>query len=526
MRPSGLVLTFGELSLMMRGAFRLAAKILVLLMVVGVIVLSGKKETWILAFLLMGLPTIVIVLGWSKGAVRGFPLLPILAIQHMVIYTTPLLAASVATQRVLDGVITKSGSCILIFLLCLYGGWAWAFDVKRHRRGSSWNLGLAEGSDAHSRMIGVAFGLLLGAITFQVGMRTGFIWNMIPNSLIGAVSILRSGAAAASMLGALIGAMMIGRGMNSGQIVFFWFLVAFSAVLLIADVLLSAASGLVGAVAMGLLFGSGRVPWKFLLVAFAILGFLNQGKFVMRNKYWSNEGFDRAKVRTIDQFPAFFAEWASASSKYLFDERQGAVGNATVEKGQSILDRVNNLQNLTYILEAYATGRYSQLDGETYLLIPALLIPRVIWPNKPRTHQGQILLNLHFGRQDSLEATQGTYVAWGLVPEAVGNYGWFVGPMSVGLVLGFLIGRLESWTVRLRLFSVEGIVTMVVMVIISLSYEMVASVLVTSLFQAIVVSSAGGMLLYLWFGRARETNESQYQAVPRGRGSKVDRYGV
>ena len=115
-----------------------------------------------------------------------------------------------------------------------------------------------------------------------------------------------------------------------------------------------------------------------------------------------------------------------------------------------------------------------------------LLVPRILWPDKPRSHEGQILLNVHFGRQD-LVSTFTTYIAWGLLPEAYGNYGPVTGAIVLGLVLGALFAWIENLTARKLIISMEGFLSFSLLMNLMGSFEMVASVFVTSTFQSFMV---------------------------------------
>ena len=147
--------------------------------------------------------------------------------------------------------------------------------------------------------------------------------------------------------------------------------------------------------------------------------------------------------------------------------------------------------------------------GKTYALIPPLFIPRVFWPDKPRTHEGQVMLNLHFGRQATIEQTEQTYIAWGLLPEAVGNFGIVGGPIFLGGILGWILGWLERVSLYKRIFSVEGLILIGTLLLFAGSYEMVASVLLTATFQFLVAVMIGGLMLLAVFGRS-EQPESHY----------------
>ena len=132
------------------------------------------------------------------------------------------------------------------------------------------------------------------------------------------------------------------------------------------------------------------------------------------------------------------------------------------------------------------TAHIAPLYGATYELIPPLLVPRIFWPDKPRAHEGQVRLNVHFGRQD-LDATFQTYIAWGLLPEAYGNFGAKAGAIFLGFGLGLLFAWLENFTARKLLLSLEGFIAFTLLLDMAGSFEMVASVLVTTVFQSVVL---------------------------------------
>jgi hypothetical protein len=93
------------------------------------------------------------------------------------------------------------------------------------------------------------------------------------------------------------------------------------------------------------------------------------------------------------------------------------------------------------------------------------------------------MLNEHFGRQ-AREDSLSTYIAWGLLPEAYGNFGPLIGSVILGAVLGGLFALVESYTAFRPLLSLEGMCSFAFFVGLATSFEMVASVFVTSQFQS------------------------------------------
>jgi hypothetical protein len=266
------------------------------------------------------------------------------------------------------------------------------------------------------------------------------------------------------------------------------------ALLLIANTLISAitlllsgAAVVTGSVVIGLFWGSGRIPWAYISIMVLTLAFFNLGKYPMREKYWGLNG-ELRDTPNLAQMPARYSEWAQVSVDSLYATEDDATSSWSKPKAKtsySLSDRVNNLGNLLFIIDAMADGKIPPLYGETYALIPPLLVPRILWPDKPRTHEGQVLLAVHFGRQE-LESTFVTYIAWGLLPEAYGNFGPFAGSIILGIFLGILFAWIENFTARKAVLSVEGFVGFAFFLSMTTSFEMVSTTLVTSQFQAMV----------------------------------------
>jgi hypothetical protein len=252
-------------------------------------------------------------------------------------------------------------------------------------------------------------------------------------------------------------------------------------------------------VAVGLFWGSGRVPWAYLVLAIAALAFFNLGKTTMRERYWNEDKSATVAVNIpLRQLPAVYAEWTQASLDAMSenDEADRKTNNpldAPTKRNQTLLDRIGNLQNLLFVIDAMETEHIGPLHGETYWLIPPLLVPRIFWANKPRSHEGQVRLNTYFGRQPDLESTYNTYIAWGLLPEAYGNFGPVWGALLLGAFMGILFAWIEKYTAHKLLISCEGFVCLSLLMNLLNSFEMVASVLVTSVFQSLIIVIAASL---------------------------------
>ena len=87
-----------------------------------------------------------------------------------------------------------------------------------------------------------------------------------------------------------------------------------------------------------------------------------------------------------------------------------------------------------------------------------------------------------------LDSTFATYIAWGLLAEAYGNFGPVLGAILVGGgFLGACFAWIERFTARKLFISMEGFLSLSLMMNLMNSFEMVASVLVTAIFQSFVI---------------------------------------
>lgn len=443
------------------------------------------------AFALIATSSIAVLAVWS-GNGAGLPIIPLLAVQNLVVYGLPIIVGNPTVLRYPPAEMLHAGWEVVACNLAMIAVWRMAMDVLPDGSRFSYALeGLDEATDKVTR---VGFAMLGLGTAYHVLRSAGLLDTFLAMLPAGSESIVHVLVSAASACGFFLVGLMIGRRRvgTAGQVAF-WVLLATQCLITSAGFLLSACLTILCAALIGLLWGSGRIPWRFLLIALAGLAFLNVGKFTMRDRYWHPLDDDPMPQITLSDMPRYYGEWVTASTDALTgqstdpfandDQLDAAPVDATND--ENLLTRINNLQNLLFVIDATSVGHIAPLGGATYTLIPPLLIPRVFWPSKPRTHEGQILLNVHFGRQD-LHATYDTYIAWGLLPEAYGNFGPYAGAIVLGAVLGALGAWVEKGTARKVLLSLEGFVSFAVFLGVANSYEMVASVLVTSVFQSCV----------------------------------------
>jgi hypothetical protein len=485
----------GELSEKVRLAIKRVIIPLVVVLAGEAVYLGSSGRPGAGAFALVGAGTCIALVVWSQAGI-GLPLLPVLIVQNLIIYGVPIAAGHEAISAYPRDFVYSAGIEVLIFDIAMAAAWRAGMQVFRPSRAASYALHEFNraGAKGWARL---GFAMVVAATAFEVlqGLNLlGAFYAMMPS---GADSILYALVSVVSACGFFLVALIIGGNEASFlEKMIFWLLLIANAMMSASDFLLSSAAANLITIAIGFFWSSGRVPWLYLAVAMLTLSFLNTGKSTMRSRYWGNE--DAPTVhRTFEQLPATYEEWIEVSYNAILENDTGKVQEssdtkAEANKNQTLLDRIDNLQNLLFVIDAIETNHIKPLEGKTYSLIPPLLVPRVLWPDKPRSHEGQILLNVHFGRQD-LESTFTTYIAWGLLPEAYGNFGAIAGSVYLGIFIGVLFAWIENLTARKLLVSMEGFLSLSLLMNLMNSFEMVASVLVTSTFQSFVVIIAASL---------------------------------
>jgi hypothetical protein len=485
--------TMGDLTSSVRLMLRRANYVIIALLAVAVAYLFFTNAPGATAFLMIAAGAAIVLLAWTGKAI-GLPLLPMLAVQHLVAYGLPILVHhKIVTAYPAEHVVT-AGLDVLIFLGT--AAIAWRLGLQILPPGSARAFAL-EGIDREGiqGLKRLGFSLITISTLFLVLQSLGVVDQVLQMLPSGVYPVLWAGISATSTCGFFLVSMIVTSANTPGwQRAAFWTLLTVNCLISASGFLLSAAATTIISVMIGQFWSTGRVSARFVIGVLAVLAFLNLGKFTMRERYWHREadGFPEAPRKTFADLPAYYLEWSRASYDALTGTAKPNVfttelGAATPKEreGQSLLERINNLQNLLFVIDTVETGNIAPLRGATYSLIPPLLIPRFLWPSKPRTHEGQVLLNTHFGRQD-LQSTFTTYIAWGLLPEAFGNFGAVTGALLLGIAVGVFCAWMETVTARKPLLSTEGFVAFAIFLGLATSYEMVASVMITSIFQAVV----------------------------------------
>lgn len=399
---------------------------------------------------------------WCLRAGSCLPILPIALSLRWLVYALPILV--LGRDRLPDVLLQLVSLPLLIWPLAILAGWAsvpseW-FRSRPQR--SLIALGASYSFLPHI-LIGLSFLLFSFLNSEAYWSLFGPLAPVLRNPVTTVVAFL-------SLPGGFIGAYRWARG-SLQDAPLFWVLTVSYFFSYLLSFLLSSAKNLVFAVLVGLWVGRARQALLITIALILTLAFLHPGKFPMREKYW-NTSLPKPSP------PVLLFEWVNASTDHLFNPQGSTV--------QGLDQRISNLGMLAYVSAQLQQGTPS-LDGASYALIPQVLVPRFLNSSKVRSQEGQVLLNLHFGRQATREQTEKTYIAWGFLPEAVGNFGPLLGPLIVGFLFGALIRAAELRGAAQDLLSKPGIESLILMVLITTSYEMVATTFFAAAFQVIVL---------------------------------------
>ena len=457
------------------------------LLVIGLVIVLASL--WIFDFPNIGALIMILIgslapiVAWIRAKQPGLPLVALVGLQTLFVFATPIATQNPTLARYTSAEVFSAGVEVCVFGLGLVI--AWQIAMSRHAQNdksrSYTTLNFIQ-LDRPAMLSKLGLTLLGSSTLYQLLLSFETIYQIYDSLPQGIGPIIRTVFDGAALAGCLIGSYAVGAGaMKHAQAAGFWALVTILCLLKISSLLLSGAAPVIAGVCLGYVIGAHRLPTAFVVATTLVMGFLNLSKFEMRAKHWNEYG-QTTGVNLIDM-PDRFAQWLQMSVDVLNHNHTATYEEE--QRGQQLTDRLNNLQNLLYAQGAIEHGGCPLLLGDTYTLIPKLLIPRVLWPQKPRTHEGQVILNVHFGRQ-SLDATFTTYVAWGLLAEAYGNFGSIWGPLLCGLFLGAVAGIVERWIRPYPITSLEAFLFLIIAANFSLSFEMVASVWVTSVFQMIV----------------------------------------
>lgn len=376
---------------------------------------------------------------WLMWGSHGIPVLPALAGMYFLYYAVPILRENGNYRNYIASPeeILNCGILVSLFLFSATATWAILVRGVRSRRSiqtSGTDL-VSDNQLGNVIISGLAFGIL-----YYVAIAAGG-WDVIATYIGTFRSILLSSAAIACFL---LGYAKAKGAIRGQKLVLALIGISVLVAMELASLFLVLAMIHVFSALLGYAITARRIPWRMALAALAILALLQAGKVEMREKYWLYTG--GAGGISITDAPAVVAEWLVTGAASFGDD----------SKGPGIIDRASLLTLLARV-QRVAPDHIPFLNGESYALLPAMLVPRFLSPDKISSQASMALLNVYFEFQTA-EDTERTAIGWGPVAEAYGNFGR-LGVIGIGLVFGLMTGFLTRWSVGHPIVSLPSLVS-------------------------------------------------------------------
>jgi hypothetical protein len=161
-----------------------------------------------------------------------------------------------------------------------------------------------------------------------------------------------------------------------------------------------------------------RIPWLQLLLIVALYVVFNPVKNAYRARTWYEANEALGKSEKLSLFIELTVDyWTSGGEQ---------IGNETK---RNLVDRISHLSIFAHVLDATPES-VPYWEGTSYRMLFYSLIPRIIWPDKPRAEVGQA-----FGHRYGLIAPtdENTSVNLPWLTEFYANFG------TIGVVIGMAV---------------------------------------------------------------------------------------
>lgn len=418
----------------------------------------------LLGSILIAVSALIPLFFWCSKRVLGVPIYPVYALTFLWTFALPL--ASEHPKVALYSANAHMSAALIIAGCSLLGTISWLITSKYYAAVPTSVRTLDAGS-------GETFFFCILAINDLFTMAALAGWVQVDAGLF---SLIRATLNGLEALAVFVLAHQWGKGeLSKKKVKLLAGLILLALVTNASSLLLVASFSTFLLVTVAYVLGRGRIPWVTLSVVLVCLVTLHYGKGAMREKYWYGKE-DQAPVQPW-QYPALIAEWSSYSLGYLLNSEPKEEDNR-----QSFFERAS-LIHLFLLVQDNSPKDIPYLMGSTYSIIPELLVPRFLMPDKAASHEGTYLLNIQYGLQ-TREQTAQTTIGWGLFNESYANFG-IAGCALLSILFGAIYGTISCWSLNSPILSSRFLFAILV-ISVAFQAEFSASVYLTSLFQSIV----------------------------------------
>ncbi len=435
---------------------------------------------------------------WSSGRAKGLPIFPLLGISFLWSFSFPLVLGHSVVDLYSPAEHLSAALKVAFFLVV--GTLVWfpltASDAKPPKE----YYELPE-----EKSNGLFLWVLVLACLYYVTMNARW-FHYVPVAIIPFIRTLILGL---NIIAVFALSYKLGRGSLPRNIrVLFYFLFAVYLMVTAAGLILIQSVTTFVVAVMGYVVGKRAIPWKLLVAVLVLLSVLHVGKGEMRGRYWQYPGaspFQEADLGAVYPltYASWYKEWLGYGLSSIFGEKDKEyepIASDEKEELFSLIDRACVIHLLLKI-QSLTPREIPYMMGATYSIIPSLMVPRIINPNRARTHEGTVLLNIHYGLQ-TRESSIRTTIGWGLLNESYANFG-YVGILALAILLGLLSGILTRWSMFTPILSARSMIA-VIAISLAIQRELTAGVVVTIALQSLFAIVVFGFL----FMRKRTLLES------------------
>lgn len=464
---------------------------------------------------LAGVATLITVLAllpsylYAQRRVYGLPIVPLVALGEFFWFALPIYSNHPEIVIYTPEEILRAGLTECLFLVVLVAAY-YALASKRQEEFPGFTRLLPVERLGSEGLTTVWLAILIMGTLHFIAATSGLYRPYARLLPPGTMSILRTLFITGALISTFMLALSLGRGLlRPFQLAVYIAFASLYVMVQISGLILASSIAFLAATMGGLALGSGKLPVRTLLIVGLLLNLLHVGKEEMRDKYWDRY-YGTVAAIPVASYPSFYAEWLEKG----VDAYTGARREIILEDQDNVFGRTSLVHMLIYAQQR-VPDYVPYLEGRTVYIVPQLLIPRILWPDKPRTHLGQIIMNTHLGRQD-LDSTEHTYIAWGLLAEFYVNFG-YAGAVALGLLLGVGLGWITRLSMGVPLGSYRFFVGVIFLIAAVTMTQNSLGIVATTLWQSLLVLS--GVVFVLTRRTSREELERIRTAQETGAGA-------
>ncbi len=389
-----------------------------------------------IAYLCVTVPVLIPIFLWVNYGAFGIPVLPVVAALYYLYYAMPLIVGDTLRIYKASELVWAAWSVGCFLTAASFAAWLFVGAVRPKagptpaRRAVRYARSLKQRSLHNIALVEDLYRLIFA------GLAAGIVFNMAAAAgklgFLGNFSgVVRACVFPLTYVACYLTGYARGAGLLAGQR---WLLTCGGVVAVTAFSMSSLfmVGGVmnIAAVILGYVLGTKRLPWAGIVLVFAVLSILNAGKGDVREMYWARDS-QTVRNASLTQIPDMMTDWFIAGISN--------IGSAAKARSPSLLERTS-LLHMVLAVQAATPRVIPYLEGETYEMLPAMLVPRFLEPDKIESQAVLNLLSVRYGRETA-EDTAKTTIGWGMVAEAYANFGNF-GVVVVGAVFGLLCGFL------------------------------------------------------------------------------------